>query len=198
MNPSSPLYEVESSMERHAGGAMALRGLIAVVLGAIAIRKPDVALGAFVLIVAIYAFADGVIDFVLAARFGRAGLRWGWFLLEGIASVALGCLALAFPGLTIVTLVVLIALRAIALGVFQVVTAFMSRWDWRWLLGLTGILSAVLGIMLLANPATGSVALVWAIGLYAIVSGVALFALGLRMLSASRHETPTTHAHTSP
>ena len=177
---------------------MALRGLIAVVLGAIAIRKPDVALGAFVLIVAIYAFADGIIDFVLAARFGRAGLRWGWFLLEGIASVALGCLALAFPGLTIVTLVVLIALRAIALGIFQVVTAFSSSWDWRWLLGLTGVLSAVLGIMLLANPSTGSVALVWAIGLYAIVSGVALFALGLRMLSASRHERPTTHAHASP
>jgi uncharacterized membrane protein HdeD (DUF308 family) len=185
---SAPVHNVLATV-RQAGTATALRGVLAVLFGIIALRNPHAAVAALAIVFAVYAFADGVLDFVLAARLGRAGQRWGWYLFEGIVSVALGVIALAFPKLTFVALVLIVGLRAIALGVFELGAAFAwEEFDARWLLGITGVLSLVLGILLLASPVIGAAALIWTIGVYAIVFGVGLFAVGLRMLSAARHE----------
>jgi CPA1 family monovalent cation:H+ antiporter len=187
-SPSVLLKPVES-MARHAGWAMALRGILAVAFGIIMLRSPRAAVSALVIVFAIYAFADALLDFTMAARLGRAGQRWGWYLFEGIVSVALGVIALAYPGVTLLALVLFVALRAIILGVIELAAAFSGEAaDHRWLLGLTGALSVILGIVLLASPVAGGLALIWAIGVYAIVFGVALFALGLRLISEERHE----------
>jgi uncharacterized membrane protein HdeD (DUF308 family) len=55
-----------------------------------------------------------------------------------------------------------------------------------WLLGLAGVISLVFGVLVLAFPGAGALALVWLIALYAIVVGVLLIALGLRL--HARHE----------
>ena len=192
---SSPqaLQSTVESTARHAGWAMALRGVLAVVFGVIAIRSPGIAAGAFVVVFAIYAFADGILDFALAAHLGRAGQRWGWYLFEGIATVALGIIALAYPGITLLAVILLVGIRAIIMGVFELAAAFSwEEVDSRWLLGITGVLSIVLGIMLLGSPAAGGLVLLWTIGVYAVIFGVMLFALGVRMLSTERHEA---HLH---
>lgn len=195
---SHPFQASLESAARRSGWAMALRGVLAVIFGIIALRSPDIAAGAFVVVFAIYAMADGILDFVIAERLGRAGARWGWYLLEGIASIALGIIALAYPRVTLLAAVLLIGLRAIVVGVFELVATF--SWEGlesRWLLGLTGVLSIVLGILLLASPAAGAVALLWTIGIYAIVFGVMLFALGLRTLRLE-HEAERIHHPPAP
>lgn len=193
---SHPFQASLESAARRSGWAMALRGVLAVIFGIIALRSPDIAAGAFVVVFAIYAIADGILDFVIAERRGRAGERWGWYLLEGIASIALGIIALAYPRVTLLAAVLLIGLRAIIVGVFELVATFSwEGLDSRWLLGLTGVLSIILGILLLASPAAGAVALLWTIGIYAIVFGVMLFALGLRTL---RLEHEVEHEHRPP
>jgi uncharacterized membrane protein HdeD (DUF308 family) len=178
------------SLARKSGWAVTLRGIIAVIFGIIALRSPNAIAGAFVIVFAIYAFADGILDFVFAGQFGRAGQPWGWHVFEGVVSIALGVIALAYPGLTLLALVLLIGIRAIVMGVVELVAAF--SWEGsesRWLLGITGVLSIMLGILLLGAPVTGGLALLWMIGVYAIIFGIMLFALGLRMLSAERHVT---------
>jgi uncharacterized membrane protein HdeD (DUF308 family) len=180
-----------SSLEtnaRHAGWTMTLRGIAAVILGLIAMGNPGVAAGLFVIFFAIYSFADGILDFVLASRLGRAGQRWGWYVLEGIANIALGVAALAFPGVTLFAVVFLVGLRAIIVGVTELIGALSWETDSRWLLGLTGALSIFLGILLLASPAVGGLALLWTIGVYAVVFGVMLFAVGLKLLATERRE----------
>ncbi len=185
--------DIRSSLEstaRQAGWAVALRGILAVIFGVIALRSPGVAASAFVIVFAIYAFADGILDFFLAAQLGRAGQRWGWYLFEGIATIAVGVIALAAPAVTLVALVLLVGIRAIAVGIFELVGAF--SWEGlesRWLVGITGVLSIVFGTLLLASPAAGGLALVWMIGAYAIVFGTMLFALGVRLLGAERRES---------
>jgi uncharacterized membrane protein HdeD (DUF308 family) len=182
------------SMPRHIGWALALRGVLAVVFGAIAIRSPNVAAAALVVVFAVYAIADGLLDFIIAGRLGRSGQRWGWYLFEGLATVAVGVIALAYPALTLMVLVLLVAIRAMAVGVFELVGAFSSEVVFspeahgaRWLLGITGALSIILGILLLGSPVAGAAALIWAIGVYAIVYGVMLFAFGLRIVSSLGH-----------
>ena len=197
-NPQTLHSSLRSSIEstaRHTGWAMALRGVIAVIFGAIAIRSPAIAAGAFVIVFAVYAFADGILDFALAGQLRRAGQRWGWYVFSGLASIALGVVALAYPSVTLIAIVLLVALRAVVMGILELVAAFSwEGLEHRWLLGLTGLLSIVLGILLLASPAAGAVALLWTIGVYAVVLGVMLFALGVRMLVAERHEAGL-HGH---
>jgi uncharacterized membrane protein HdeD (DUF308 family) len=180
------------STARKAGWAVALRGVFAVIFGVIAIRSPHILASALVVVFAIYAFADGILDFVIAGQLRSAGQRWGWNVFEGLASIALGIIALAYPGMTLLILMLLIGLRAIAVGVFELVSAFSSEGhDSRWLLGLTGVLSIMLGVLLLGSPAAGGIVILWTIGVYAIIFGVMLFGVGLRMLSAERRMAST-------
>ena len=186
---------VVESRRRHAGWAMALRGIIAVIFGLIALRYPSAAAGAFVIIFAVFAFADAILEFVAASALGRMGLRWGWYVFAALASIAAGILALTYPRMTFVVLVLLVGARAIVMGILEMGAAFSWReLDSRWLLGLTGALSIVLGILLFASPTRGGLALIWTIGVYAIVFGVMLFVLGVRVATSGGHGATSGHA----
>jgi uncharacterized membrane protein HdeD (DUF308 family) len=189
--------EIESHA-REVGWATVLRGVLAVIFGVICLRNPNAAAMAFVIVFAIYAFADGLLALVLAGRLGRAGLRWGWYLLEGIASIALGVVALVYPKATLLALVFLVGLRAIVLGFSEVAAALSWKdLDSRWLLGLTGVLSVILGILLFFSPGAGGMALIWTIGVYAIVFGVMVFVLGVRFVHAESSGTTRMHPPTA-
>jgi uncharacterized membrane protein HdeD (DUF308 family) len=188
------LNPADEPLLRHAGWAMALRGILAIAFGIIALRSPGMAAAAFVVVFAIYAFADGALEFWLAARFGRAGMRWGWYAFAGVASIALGVIALVYPQVTLLALVLLVAIRAVVLGIVELIAAFSwEGLDSRWLLGVTGVLSIILGILILGSPAVGGLALIWTIGVYAIVLGIGLLAHGARAIRLEHHhiEPPT-------
>jgi uncharacterized membrane protein HdeD (DUF308 family) len=55
-----------------------------------------------------------------------------------------------------------------------------------WLLVLSGILSIIFGIALVANPAAGALAVVWIIGLYALLIGLMMIVLAFRLRGMSR------------
>jgi uncharacterized membrane protein HdeD (DUF308 family) len=179
-----------------AGWSIALRGVLAIIFGIIALTSPRIAAAAFVVVFAIYAILDGVVAFSTAARRGRAGLHWGWFLFEGLVSVAAGVLSLVYPGMTLLILTLFIAIRALVVGMLEIGGAIAWKgMDSRWLLGITGVVSILFGLVLLWNPAAGTFALIWVIGIYAIVFGAMLVALGLRVHGLDRGlPGPTAHA----
>jgi len=184
------------SRRHRAGWALALRGLVALIFGIIAVRYPSAAAGSFVIIFAVFAFADAILELVTAAAVGRMGMRWGWYVVAAIVSIAAGVIALLYPRITFVALVLLIGARAIVTGVLEAAAALSWRGiDGRFLLGATGVLSIVLGILLFASPASGGLALLWTIGVYAVVLGVMLIGLGIwvgtRGRPAHRHASAT-------
>ena len=70
-------------------------------------------------------------------------MRWGWYFFAGIASIALGVIALAYPGVTLVLLTLLVAIYALSHGILEVVAASSlheMESGSRWMLGLTGVL----------------------------------------------------------
>jgi uncharacterized membrane protein HdeD (DUF308 family) len=140
---------------------MVLGGVLAVVFGVIVVRT-NLAASAFLIVLAVYAFADAVTDFFVAVRRGRAGLRWGWYLFEGLVSVAIGVLALSFPGMSIVLAVLLIGIGALVLGTLELAAAFSGKGvlEPRWLIGVAGAVSILFGILLLARPAAGALTFV--------------------------------------
>jgi uncharacterized membrane protein HdeD (DUF308 family) len=82
--------------------------------------------------------------------------------------------AFVWPGLTALALLYVIAFWAIFTSILKIVTAISLRREIRneWLLILSGVLSVLFGLLLTASPAAGLLALVWLIGIYALVIGV--------------------------
>jgi uncharacterized membrane protein HdeD (DUF308 family) len=179
---------VDPAVALHAGArsswwAIVLRGILAVVFGIIVLASPGIGVALLILLFAGYAAIDGVVALATAVNHGRAGLTWGWWLVEGIVSLVVAALAMARPGITLLAIVLLIAFRAIALGLFELGGALAGRGlDHRWLLGVTGAVSLLFGVLLIVEPMAGTVALVWAVGVYAVVFGVMLVVVGLRAL----------------
>jgi uncharacterized membrane protein HdeD (DUF308 family) len=171
--------------------ALVLRGLFAVLFGIMALAWPGITLEALVLLYGAYALADGAfaIASVIAGR--TEGRPWWSLLVEGLVGIAVGIMTFAWPGITALVLLYLIAAWAFITGIFEIVAAIRLREEIRgeWLLALSGVLSILFGVILVIWPGAGAVALVWVIGAYAIAFGALLIALGFRLRSWSRRES---------
>lgn len=175
--------------------ALLLRGIVAIVFGLLAFIWPRITLTALVFLWGAYAFVDGA--FAIAAGVKSYGeyRRWWVLLIEGILGVIAGVLAFVIPGITALVLLLLIGAWAIVTGAFEIGAAIQMRKyiKGEWLLILAGIASVLFGVLLFFNPSAGALAVVWLIGAYAIVFGVILVALSLRL-----HGLMRSHDQMSP
>ena len=161
---------------------VALRGGAAIVFGLIAVLLPLAALGTLALLFAMYMLADGIFAIVAGARAAAHHVRWAALIFEGIVNLVAGAVALLFPGLTVLVLVTLLGIWAVISGVFMIAAAFrLHARHGRWLLGLSGLVSVIWGALLYLSPVAGAVVLTWWLGGYALVFGVVLLVLALRL-----------------
>jgi uncharacterized membrane protein HdeD (DUF308 family) len=161
-----------------------LRGAIAVIFGLLALVWPAITLTALVLLFGAYALVDGAMSLAAAVFGGRAASgRRPALILEGVAGLLAGVATFAWPSITALVLLWLIAAWAVLTGVFEILIAVRLRREIRgeWLLALGGVLSILFGIVLVVWPASGALALVVLIGAYAVVFGAAFVGLGLRL-----------------
>jgi uncharacterized membrane protein HdeD (DUF308 family) len=159
-----------------------LRGIAAIIFGVLAFMWPGITLFTLVLFWGVFAVVDGVLALANAFMGGGMGSRW-WLVLVGLIGIAAGVVAFEQPLLTAVVLLYFVAGWAIALGVFQIIGAIQLRKqiDNEWTLILSGIVSVLFGILLIAAPGAGLIGLVWVIAAYAIVFGVLLIGFAFRL-----------------
>ena len=166
---------------------VALRGLAAVIFGILAFAVPGITLTVLVILFGAYALVDGVLAIIAAFR-GDAPHRV-WLGVEGVVGVLAGLATFAYPGLTALVLLYIIASWAILTGVLEIVGAWRLRQAISNELGLIigGILSVIFGIVLFVSPRTGALAFILLIGIYAILFGIALLALAWRLRDHAQH-----------
>ena len=160
------------------------RGLLGLLFGLAAIVWPKITLTALVVLFGVFAVAHGVL--ALLALFDPLPSRRRWVLvLEGLASILVGLIALVWPGITTLALLYLIAAWAMVTGLFVLVASIELHafFGDLWLLGLSGGVSLVFGLALALWPTSGALALLGSIAAYAIVYGVLLLVLGLHLHS---------------
>jgi uncharacterized membrane protein HdeD (DUF308 family) len=161
-----------------------LRGLAAIAFGVLAFVWPGPTLAALTILWGIYALADGIFALwaALAARGGDTGTRW-WLALVGVAGILAGLVAFFYTGTTALVLLMFIAAWAIVIGALQIWGAIELRKDLddAWLIGLNGVLAIAFGVLLVARPGAGAVAVVWMIGWFAVVFGILHIALAFRL-----------------
>ena len=159
-----------------------LRGIAAIAFGLITWLMPGISLAVLVLLFGAYATADGILALWMAISGRGDHEHWWVMLLWGVVGIGAGILTFLAPQVTALVLLFYIAAWAIATGVLQIVAAIRLRREMRgeWALILAGLVSVAFGVLLVAQPGAGALAVLWLIASYAIVFGVLLVVLSFK------------------
>src|SRR5271166_1182450 len=169
----SDLDAMSATLAQH-WWTIALRGVIAVLFGLIALAAPGAALLSLALLFGAYLLMDGIIGLVVTVRAVGADARWGALLAEAVLNIVMGLIALFMPAAAVLAFVLLLAAWALITGALLLTAAFrLHASHGRWWLAFGGVASLVWGVLLAAAPLIGAVVLAWWLGIYAIISGAA-------------------------
>ena len=160
--------------------ALALRGLVAVLFGLLTFFVPAITLVTLVLLFGVYALLDGLFNVI---AFLRVPAHHWALLIEGVIGIAAGILTFAWPAITAIALLYVIAFWAIFTGIFEIIAGIRLRKAItnEWLLLMLGVPSLLFGMLILFAPGAGALAIVLWIGAYALVFGVSMLALAFRL-----------------
>jgi uncharacterized membrane protein HdeD (DUF308 family) len=163
--------------------ALVVRGIAAILFGVLAFLAPGLSLLVLIIAFGAYALVDGLFSLVVAGRVGAHGRSFGWLLFAGIIGIAAGIVTFAWPRITALALLAVIAFWALFTGAAEIAAAVRIRRHvhGEWMLATGGVLSIAFGVLLLMFPSAGALAMVWMIGGYAILFGVLLVGLGVRL-----------------
>lgn len=176
-------------------GWIVARGVMLILLGIVALLAPGVTLFAFTMVFAAVSLVDGVFSVIAAVRGARdSHERWGALLFSGLAGIAVGVLFILFPLISTFAFafvsVIMIGAWAAVTGVLQIIAAIRLRKviKGEWLMALSGLLSLLLAAAIayfaMTQPRVTALTVAWLIGIYALVGGVTLIVLGLRLRKA--------------
>ena len=176
----------------------AVRGVLAIVFGLMALIWPDSTKIALVLLFGAFALVDGILTVATAIQSRTYFKQWWAVLLQGLTGIVIAVLAFVWPDVTALVLLYFIGAWAILSGIFEIMAAIELR---DLIVGesvmvLHGLLSIVLGVLLFAFPEAGALSLAWAIGFYAIFAGImeVVFAFRLRGLGRQLESKQTSPA----
>jgi uncharacterized membrane protein HdeD (DUF308 family) len=165
-----------------------LRGFLGIVFGCIALIFPGPTMLSLVIVFSAYMLIDGVAGIISALRAIHRKDRWGLLTFEGLLNIAVGIVALLWPGITVLAFVLLVAAWAIVSGALMTAAGFrLNIGHGRWWLVLGGLVSLLYGALLVAAPMIGAIVLTWWMGAYAIAFGVALILFSFKLWSR-QHE----------
>jgi len=185
----------ERNLPVHNWGWFMFRGVLALIVGILALLYPFSAVTAFALVFAAFAFVDGI-GLIISGIAGAANHkeRWWGLVLAGIVGVAVGLIYLLWPALSTISyalvLLMMVAAWAFVVGIGQISAAIRLRREieGEWLLGLSGAVSVLLALAILyftaTVPGVTILSVGWMIGFYALISAAALIALALRLKGA--------------
>jgi uncharacterized membrane protein HdeD (DUF308 family) len=173
--------------------ALIWRGVLAVIIGVVAVAWPGITVGAFVILFAVYAFLAAFSDLALAFRADRAGPVIGYIVLAVLCAVA-GVYALASPTVTALVLTMFVAAWALITGIIEVVMAFrrVETAGERAMWALGGLVSIALAIALFLRPDIGALSLATVFGLFSLIYGAAMLATAAQVQSVADAATRLT------
>jgi uncharacterized membrane protein HdeD (DUF308 family) len=107
----------------------------------------------------------------------RNEVTWGWWLLVlvGLLSIVAGVIILFKPSDSLATLAVIAGIFLLVDGILELAHSFMHGTENRGLVALLGVLTAIVGVLLIRHPIGGVAAVALLIGLWLIAIGVIRF-----------------------
>ena len=169
------------------------RGILAVIIGIVALAWPSVTVLALVILFAVYAFMAFAMEAARAFSSRKAGPVIGHLLL-GLVDLAAGVIALAWPGPTALVLVLIVGVWAITAGLVEFFTAFRSGEPagTRAVFILGGLITIAFGVVLCARPGIGAITLALLFGLFNLIAGIWMLVQGIELRRTGKTLDPST------
>ena len=162
-----------------------VRGVLLALLGCYALVATLSDFVALFQVIAVFQIVDGVLA-VVAGIVGLTQSR-AWTITRGFLGIVAGIVVLSAPllfvELTAIVLVFVIAFQCVGGGILEIIAAIQERRTIQgpgWLL-FSGVLSILLGIVIMGQPILTAVVLAKVFGIVAIGFGVAVVVMAMRI-----------------
>jgi len=163
------------------------RGLALGIVGIVLLVFPSATLTALIIILGAWWLIDGITTLVKSIKGRKQSPAWGWGIFTGILGVIAGIVVLSHPLassiLTTSFLVWFLGIAAVIYGINGLVTGIRLRkeihGEWSMIVG--GLLSIIIGIILMVSPYVSALTLVKTIGVVALVGGLTLIILAYQV-----------------
>ena len=159
-----------------------LRGILAILFGVAAYAWPGLTLATLVLFFAAWVFVDGIFDVFHAFSGRKDDESWWLLLLEGLLGIVFGVITFQAPQVTTLVLLLYIAFWAMATGVLRIVMAVRLRneIEGEWWMAVCGAASVLFGMIMLARPGAGALAVLLFIAAWSILVGILMVLLAFK------------------
>ena len=151
-------------------GVVLLKGIFLVIVGLLFIVNPGLTTAFVVELLGFYFLVVGIVSLV---QMFYDKMYWAWRLISGILGIILGLLIIDHPlwstAIATESLVVLFGIVIIIMGIIEIVISFKGA---GWGTGILGIITFLIGVIVLANPLMTVVVLIYLLGFLALIGGI--------------------------
>jgi uncharacterized membrane protein HdeD (DUF308 family) len=100
------------------------------------------------------------------------GRNWWLFVVLGLVCLVTGILAIVWPGITLLTLGILLGIYLMVSAILEIIDAIVGEPGGRALSAILGIVSLIAGLICIRRPGESLLAIVIVAGIYLIAEGV--------------------------
>lgn len=155
-------------------------GISSLVAGAILVAKPSNSLATLAVVFGIFLLIDGIVE--LLESFGHSLENRGLAAVAGILGIVIGIILIRHPTHAVTAIGLLIGIWLVATGAARLARA-IAIGSWTVLRLAIALLEIVVGIVIIADPHIGYATLAVLAGIWLIVNGIGVTALGLALRS---------------
>lgn len=162
-----------------------IRGIFALFFGLAAVFWPGLTLLVLVFLFSAFILASGLVGLVSGlgnlADDGRSVLSRLLTVVIAVVEIGVGVYLIRHTGVALATFILIVGFTLLARGVFDILIGLFEEAPGviKTVTVISGIIAALAGIIVLMNPVSGGIAFVWVLGLYALITGPIMIALGL-------------------
>ncbi|AKE40374.1 acid-resistance membrane protein [Corynebacterium kutscheri] len=170
-----------------------LSGALAIIVGLLIMAWPGITLVTLAIVWGIYAIVDGISSFmrISSTQGGERFLN----IFSGIIGVVAGIAVIAQPVLGMAILTWVLGFWMIVRGFTEIFGAFSSvKGGAKWWLVLAGVLWIIAGGFVMSYPGSAMVSIIYWLGFFSIVWGIALIVAGIQVRSAEKKTESTPEA----
>lgn len=147
-----------------------IQGIALIIIGALFLINPAQTAVIATTVLGIYWLIQGVLS-IVSIFMDRSG--WFWKLVMGVLGIIAGIIILQHPlwapAVVGATLVIILGIQGIFMGIMQLILALQGG---GWGLAILGVISIIIGAILLFNVWVATISLPWVIGIFAIIGGI--------------------------
>ena len=158
-------------------------GVVSILFGVLALFWPGLTVVLLILLFGLFVLVGGVVGLIVSLASMSTDKFWWLELIFSLLAIGLAVYLLRNPVEAATIFIFFIGITFLVRGVVDIVEGLFDRTrkgDRRVLSIVLGLIGIIAGIIVLSNPLTAGVAIVWVVGLYAVLYGSILIAFSFR------------------